>query len=194
MRTRVITVWFAAFLGVVCCLGPVSAQTQNNVQVHSLVLTIDSERLFLDSSFGKRLARELEAQGNALAAENRQIETSLMEEEQSLNVRRPTLPIAEFRALADAFDEKVQTIRREQDAKTRALGQRSEEIRRSFFQAARPVLGEMMQEAGAAVIIDRRSVFLSANVIDITDAAIARLDQVLGDDLSATPTPPESSE
>ena len=38
-----------------------------------------------------------------------------------------------------------------------------------------------MRETGAAVVLEQRSVFISANAIDITDTAIARIDAVLQD-------------
>ena len=38
-----------------------------------------------------------------------------------------------------------------------------------------------MREAGAGVILERRSVLFSANAIDITDIAIQRLDDAIGD-------------
>ena len=86
-----------------------------------------------------------------------------------------------FRSLADVFDEKVQSTRRAQEAKGRELSQLLEKEQIAFLNAAAPVLETLMREAGAAVILERRSVFLSANVIDITDAAIARIDAALGD-------------
>ena len=45
-----------------------------------------------------------------------------------------------------------------------------------------------MREAGAAVILERRSVFVSLNAIDITADAIALLDETLGS--GATPKQP----
>ena len=86
-----------------------------------------------------------------------------------------------FRALADASDQKVQTIRRTQDAKARALNLRNEADRTTFVNAAGPVLEVLMRDAGAAVILERRSVFLSANAIDVTDEAIQRMDAAFGD-------------
>ncbi len=38
-----------------------------------------------------------------------------------------------------------------------------------------PVLSDLVRERGAVVVLDRRDVFLSADAIDITDEAIARL-------------------
>ena len=46
-----------------------------------------------------------------------------------------------------------------------------------------------MREAGAVVILEKRSLFLSADVIDITDAAIARIDAEIGDGSEASEAP-----
>ena len=147
----------------------------------SAILTISSDRLFTDSAFGKRIAREIEADGAVLAAENRRIESELTAEEQELTERRAGMEPEEFRKLADAFDAKVQTIRSVQDGKARALGQRRDEARGAFYEAARPVLAGLMQESGAGVILERSSVFLSANATDVTELAIERINAEIGE-------------
>ncbi len=176
---------------------PVSGGAQQDqpplARLQSPILTVEPERLFGESAFGRRITEELDRLGAELAAENRRIEAELTEEEQALTEQRETLPPEEFRALADAFDEKVQRIRREQDGKARELAVRSEEARRAFLAAAQPVLERLMRDTGAAVIIERRSIFMSAEVIDITDEAIARIDAEIGDgrsgDGAETPEP-----
>lgn len=145
------------------------------------VLVVDIERLFAESAFGQRVAAEIEAEGAEIAAENRRIEAELTEEERQITEQRPGLEPEAFRALADAFDEKVQSIRREQDAKVRAFGQRGEEEQRAFLTAAQPVLQSLMEEAGAAVLLDRRVVFLAAPAVDVTDEAVTRIDDSIGD-------------
>lgn len=153
----------------------------------SPVLVVELERLFAESAFGLRIAAEIEEEGSQLAAENRRIEAELIAEERQITEQRPGLTPEAFRALADAFDEKVQTFRREQDAKVRAIGQRNEEGQRAFLTAAQPVLQDLMTEAGATVLLDRRVVFLSAPAVDVTDAAIERIDAAIGDGSKPTP-------
>ena len=154
----------------------------------SAILTIEADRLFSQSAFGKRTANEIEAESAVLAAENRRIEAELMAEEQDLTARRAQMEPDAFRALADAFDEKVQSIRRSRDAKTRALSQRAEKAQVEFLRAARPVLEALMRETGAGVILERTSVFLSANATDITDLAITRIDAAIGDGKTSSGT------
>lgn len=166
-------------LGALCCAG--SAGAEGNQTVRSPVLVVESERLYRDSAFGKRIARELETAGADLAVENRRIESELAEEERALTEQRPDLSPDAFRALADAFDEKVRTIRREQEAKARSIAQRQDAARTVFLNAIAPLLETMMREAGAAVVLERRSVFLSVNAIDITQDALVRIDGEIGD-------------
>lgn len=146
----------------------------------SPVLTIDSSRLFLESDFGRRVVAEIEVLGATLARENRGIEADLEAEEQELTQARGTMDAEEFRALADAFDEKVQQTRQAQAAKGRALDSQLDEEREVFLTAAAPVLEQLMRQADAAVILERRSVFVSASAIEITDDAIALLNETLG--------------
>jgi Skp family chaperone for outer membrane proteins len=140
------------------------------------VIVIDQERLFQESALGQSITRQLEQHSAALAAENRAIETELIAEERELTERRAELPPEEFRALADAFDEKVERLRAEQDAKTRELVAIRDAGRQNFTQSVGPILLDYMRRTGAAVMIDRRSVVATADRVDVTDELIAEID------------------
>lgn len=152
--------------------------------VISPVLTIDSERLFRDSAFGQRVTREIEAESEQLATENREIEAALEAEERELTEKRPQMKPAQFRLLADAFDEKVQRTRAEQAAKNRALSEALDLERERFLSSAAPVLEQLMRNSDAAVILERRRVFVSSSAIEVTDEAISLLDEAIGSGLS----------
>lgn len=164
--------------------APAAAQQGPGEVVQSPVLMIDSEEAFARSLLGQRIAEEIETASKALAAENREIEAELIEEERRLTALRETLPAEEFRRRADAFDEKVRRIRSEQDAKARALNQQGDAGRREFLTTARPVLEEIMRDSGAAVILETRDVFLGADAVNVTALVIDRLNAV---------TPPEDA-
>ena len=189
MAARAFSIRFAA-VALVLSFALIAAQglAQQVGLRQSAILTIATDRLFSDSAFGRRIAGEVEAQSAVLAAENRRIEAELTAEEKDLTERRPDMDADAFRALADAFDQKVQNIRETQESKARALNQIAEEARVSFLQAARPVLEKLMRDAGAGVILERASVFMSANTTDITDLAIQRIDAAIGDGSALTGT------
>lgn len=158
---------------------PVFAQDALTFQ--SPVLVIDSDLLYQNSAFGQRIVDEIEAENAKVIAENQRIASDLEAEEQALTEQRPSLDPEEFRELADAFDEKVQIIRREQEAKARSIVRRQDEARREFLQAAAPILEQMMLEAGAAVILERRQILLFRNAVDITRQAAQRINAEIGD-------------
>ena len=163
----------------ICGTAPGVMAQSPQAPLQSPILIIDSERLYKESVYGDQVARELERRGAALAAENRELEATLRAEEQELTDKRPGMAPAEFRELADAFDRKVQNTRRTQEAKGRALAQRLDAERLNFLNAAAPILEQLMREAGAEVILEQRSVFLSATAIDITQTAIDRINAAI---------------
>lgn len=157
---------------------PSATQT---IEVPSPVVTVDAEQLYADSAWGRRVLAEVEARSRQLAAENRRIEEELSNEEQELTELRPEMEPAAFRERAEAFDEKVQSLREEQDAKTRTLTEFRETERQRFFSAVPEILREVIAARGAVAILDQRAIVLSVTDIDITAEAILRIDERVGD-------------
>ncbi len=145
------------------------------------ILILNQERLFARSLYGQRIQRELEDASARLAAENRRIEARLTEEELELTELRGTLEATEFRALADAFDTRVEAIRAEQEAKARNLTGQADAAQSQFFESVAPILLEIVRDRNAAVLMDSRSVLLSADRVDVTEAAITAIDETLGE-------------
>lgn len=173
--------WRALILTCVLAFGANSQVYAQQADTQpSQILIIDTEQLFKLSQFGQRVAQELELEGRDLASENRLIEGALAKEEKELTQQRATMDAENFRVLADAFDEKVQGTRTEQLNKTKALNSKIDTQRVTFLNAAAPILQDLMRDAGASVLMERRSVVLSMAAVDITAAAIARIDSVLG--------------
>lgn len=151
------------------------------------LLTLDQDRLFLESDFGKAVVERERAATAALEQENRAIEAELVAEEQALTEARAKLPPEEFSAKAEAFDAKVERIRAEQDAKARRLTEGRDKDRKAFLEVVVPVLGEILGDRKATAILDKNVVILSLSAIDITDEAIARVNVVLAE--RAAPKP-----
>jgi Skp family chaperone for outer membrane proteins len=160
--------------------APVETPVPAAPPLQSAILTVDLERLYGESLWGKRALAELEDASRALQAENRRIEAQLTAEEKALTNRRPDMPAAEFRKLADEFDTRVTGIREAQDAKARDLTRQRDADRQAFLDAALPLMGEVMRSRGAVAILDNRAIFLSVKAIDATDDIRARIDAGLG--------------
>lgn len=169
---------------------PLPAPAQSLGRVVSPVLTVDRDRLYSGSQFGQRVTRELEAASAAMAQETRKIEAALEEEEKALTTQRESLDPQAFRDLANAFDEKVQALRAERETAEANLRQQIEDAQLEFFDRIGPVLGQLVRERGAVLVLDRRAILLAAADVDITDEAIARIDAVLGDGVTDAPQGP----
>ena len=172
-----------------CLVTPAFAQEQDVppeepqtiVVLQSAILTIENEKLFNSSMFGQRIQREFAEAYSALNSENRLKEAELSAEEQKLTELRPTLSREEFTKLADEFDVKAQRIRSEQIAKETEIRARPEQARQEFLRIVRDVIVEIMRERRALAVFEVDDVFIAASSLNITDEAIARIDQLIGD-------------
>ena len=177
----------AAGLMAVLLALPAPLLAQETELPRAPVLMIDRNRLFSESAFGRAAEARFQAESQALIAENLRLEQALEAEERDLTDQRATLEPEAFQALAQDFDTKTEAIRAAQDAKSRAITAQRETDRQRFLQAAVPVLGELMGDAGAVAIFDKEMVILSLRGVDITDEAIERIDAALGDGSNLPP-------
>ena len=173
-------IWGLAILALLIWAVPHHASAQTSAAPEG-ILVLNQDRLFSASLYGQRVQSELEAAGESLAAENREIEAQLTEEEMRLTGERATMDPMAFRALAEEFDARVGEIRQAQETKAQSLSLQADAARQRFFELAFPILLDLVQERGAAVIMDNRAVLLSAESVDITALALERVDARLGD-------------
>ncbi|MEM9429041.1 MAG: OmpH family outer membrane protein [Pseudomonadota bacterium] len=150
-------------------------------------LVIDQDRLLSTSETGREVLAAEAMEREALQREGEALDRQFEAEERDLTERRQTLDPETFRALADAFDEKVVATRRRQEQKAIAITRDGEERRRAFFEAVTPILVELLQETGAAAVVDHRSLLISKQDLNITDEVIKRLDQRRRDAPAAAP-------
>lgn len=188
-----------AAVGLCCFLllvggGTPSVQAQNVGVVQSDILVLDADRLFSETRFGQRLTEDYQAEREKLIARNRELEAELEAEEKELTELRSESSPEEFRELADAFDEKVQEIRHDSDRAVRDLERSRERAPVMFMRRVEPVLVDLMRDAGGTVILEARNVLLRADVIDITDVAVTRIDEEIGDGLDEEGEPIELPE
>jgi Skp family chaperone for outer membrane proteins len=155
------------------------------------VLTLDQDMLYLSSDWGIRTQAQLDSEGDIIAAENERLTELLSSEEARLTEQRATLPPAEFRTLAENFDLRATEVRRERAQAVQQLNSWAEADRSAFFRAALPIMGRIMQERGAVAVLDRRTLLVSLDAIDVTDSLILELNDSIGDGKGAVPLPQE---
>lgn len=179
MRSRL----WALILGAVLSLGSGAVAAQSLDPALTSVVTLDQDRFFRASAFGRAVLADFDSQQRAMIEENRQLFEALEAEERELTEMRANMTPEAFAPLATAFDQKADRYRKTQAEKERVLNEMPAREFQRFWQAATPVLRALMREIGAKAIINQQFVILGAENIDITDQAIARMDQ-------AFPAPP----
>lgn len=173
------------------------AQELSVVPDTSAILTVNQTRLFRETTLGRAMQATLNRRAEALSAENRVFEEELAAEELALTEERATLSPDAFRDLANAFDEKVVSIREAQDAKERALTEDADGLEERFQRQILPVLARLMSERGAVGLLDTRDMILAARTIEITDAAIAAVNAAFTEEVpddAAVDLPARSSD
>ncbi|MEM1233115.1 MAG: OmpH family outer membrane protein [Pseudomonadota bacterium] len=163
--------------------GLLAAQNADRVP-QSQILTIDSSQLFPGTVLGQSILQALAEERATFAAESQEIAAELRTEELALTEQRQTLPREEFAALAAEFDIRVQAARDERDAGEAALLAQREQQEIAFLRRVRPILGQIMDEASAVVLIEADTVFLRDGAIDVTAIAIERIND------ATRPVPP----
>lgn len=181
----------AALIGFLGFNGTAIAQTESPAAASAAeptprssgnnIYLLNQERFYVESLFGKRVRADISALSAELVVENDQIAADLEAEEKTLTETRSEMTAQEFRALADAFDAKVEEIRQTQTEKTNKLNTWADTERQRFFQLAIPVLVELSKELQAHAILDRRIAIISSDQIDLTSLAIERVDAAIAD-------------
>ena len=113
----------------------------------------------------QQASRDLNGEGAALKSEETQLQQQAAILAPDVKARR----IRDFQARATAFQRKIQ--------------QRGGRIQGGVIQAQRqieqalgPILQGIMKERGATILLDRSSILLAPNSIDVTQLVIQRLD------------------
>lgn len=180
----------AAALVTLLCIGQAGVAPAQGADRSGAIRMLNQSRLYAESQFARRVLGVLGVEADEIRAENARIQAELEAEEQSLTDRRPDLPADEFRALATAFDERAVRMRERQLQRRRDLQAWEEAETRRFFEAVRPVLLDLLEQEGAAVLLDERSAILAAPGFDLTDRAVAAIDAAIGDGAAGAPALP----
>lgn len=167
------------------CLGAAPLEAQDVGVVQSDILVLDPERLFEETRLGQRMVADHQAEREKLAARNRRLEAELEAEEKRLTALREETSPEEFREMADAFDAKVQNIRRDSERRVLDLERDRERLPLVFLRTVEPVLSEIMRDTGAEVVLDGRTVLYRSEAVDVTGMAVSRIDRTIGEGRTA---------
>lgn len=143
------------------------------------VIYVDSNALYTESKAGKDVASQIAALKKSMEddlgkkAEKLQIEQKQLEGQQSM------LSQEAWQAKVRQAQEKQMGLQREADDKQRQLQSAIQSARGKIWQAAGPVLDQLLKEKQAAIVLERMVVLRGTTDIDVTATALDRLNQKL---------------
>ena len=143
------------------------------------VVVIDRNFIMQRSAAGKDMVAQTQSLSKAA-------ETQFRTEEQQLQTEATQLQQQLAILAADVREKREKDFIAKQQAFQSRVQQRQQEIQAGFNKAARqlevalePILQAIMKERGANMVLDRQSVIIASVDIDVTPAAVQRLDKAL---------------
>ena len=141
------------------------------------ILVVDLERAYETSKFGQSMRDAFNLKNKSFNQENMKILNSLKNEEIQLTEDRANLSPNAFATAAEAFDVKVQKIRKNRLEKMRVVEDNFKLLKQIFLREVDPLFDMFMRKFKASAILESNSVVRSVQAIDITDLLIERVDQ-----------------
>ena len=151
------------------------------------ILVLDIRKALNESSAGQVIFDLYKQELIALNNEFNILQTQLIAEEQELRDIRPTMEVAAFVKLAEAFDAKSTETREEYRARKKSIDDRLSEDTDRLARILSQYGGEVMEEKGASLVLMKNQVIVSSNAIDITFIVMERANQLINIDTFLEP-------
>lgn len=176
MQRQFIGALSAAIILILGFTGLAQAQT---------ILVMNEQRILRESAVGVHIANEIGRIGQEIEAELSPLSAQLAQENEALTAETSVLSEDALRQRPDLIT-RLQTLQADAQRFELLRRQRAQEIQATeraamqpVLQALQAVLQEIVEERQATILIDRSQIVFAAESIDITDAAIARLNEVI---------------
>ena len=157
--------------------------SQENNEVSSTVLVINSLKVFEKSDLGKDIISTFQNSANQLEKEANINVRKFEKEELELTKKRDKINKKEFNKLAEDFDTRVQKTRSLYDIKDSQLKTKMEMWKKKFFEFSGRIIQPIMISYKAFIVLDvnQQDLFFD-NRIDITNQVITQLDDLYSKD------------
>jgi Skp family chaperone for outer membrane proteins len=143
------------------------------------VIYMDRNALFNESKAGQDVAKQIAALKKTMEDELAKKNDTLALAEDQLRNQQSLLSQDAWQAKVKEAQDKRMAFQREADDKQRQLQAAILSAQAKIWTAAGPLLDDMLKEKQAAIMLDRAAIVRGTTDIDVTAAAIERLNQKL---------------
>jgi len=140
---------------------------------------LDLNKVLLDAKAAKKAAEEIDKIAQDIEQELIKSDESMINEQNKLIEAQSIMAPEAFELKRKEYEEKVQNYNIERQNKLISVEKLVESSRNEILDKLKPILEEMSETKGITVILEKGTVLLNAETMDITDEVIKALNKEL---------------
>ena len=140
---------------------------------------LDLNRVLLDSKAAKNAAEEIDKIAKEIEKELLNSDEIMLNEQNKLIEAQSIMAPEAFELKRKEYEEKAQNYNIERQKKLISVEQLVEDSRNEILDKLKPILEQMSETKGITVILEKGTVLLNAETMDITDEVIKTLNKEL---------------
>ena len=140
---------------------------------------LDLNKVLLDAKAAKKAAEEIDKIARDIENELVKSDENMINEQNKLIEAQSIMAPEAFELKRKEYEEKVQNYNIERQNKLLSIDKLVESSRNEILDKLKPILEEMSASKGITVILEKGTVLLNAETMDITDEVIKSLNKEL---------------
>ncbi len=140
---------------------------------------LDLNRVLLDAKAAKDAAEEIDKIAKSIENELKTSDEKMIKEQNKLIEAQSIMAPEAFEIKRKEYEEKVQNYNIERQKKLLSVDNLVESSRNEILDKLKPILEEMSETKGITVLLEKGTVLLNAETMDITDEVIKTLNKEL---------------
>ncbi len=150
----------------------------NNYPITSIGV-LDLNKVLLDAKAAKDAAEDIDKIARNIENELASSDESMIKEQNKLIEAQSIMSPEAFESKRKEYEEKVQNYNIERQKKLLSIDRLVENSRNQILDQLKPILEEISETKGITVILEKGTVLLNADTMDITDEVIKNLNKAL---------------
>ena len=145
-----------------------------------LVQTVKELKFILNNSdAGKKAQKTLKNKLDTGFKNLKDKETKILEEEKKIIQQKKILSQEEYKKQVNTLREKVSSLQKERSSLVNKISKQRAKARNELLKNLNPIIKEYMQEKKIRMVIDKKSLLLADENLDITKEIMLRLNKKL---------------
>ena len=140
---------------------------------------IDINKILAEANAAVEAAEEIEKIAIEIENEIKSSDEEIIKEQNLLIESQSIMAPAAFEAKRIEYESKIQTYNSERQSKLMKIDELIAISRNDILKAIKPILEEISNEKGITIILEKTSIMLNAEKMDITNEALKRLNKSL---------------